>query len=56
MDLLIDFASIGMGVSSVVRELAIDAINAGQIIELPLDNPIPKRTVGFIYSDKNITP
>lgn len=50
MDLLIDFASIGMGVSGVVREFALSYINSGQIIELPLDTPIEKRTVGFVYS------
>ena len=50
MDLLIDFASIGMGVASVVREFALDYLNSGQIIELPLEKEIEKRTVGFIYS------
>jgi len=50
MDLLIDFASIGMGVASVVREFALDYLNAGKIIELPLEKEIEKRTVGFIYS------
>ncbi len=51
MDLLIDFASIGMGVASVVREFAKDYIDSGSIIELPLEKPIQKRTVGFIYAD-----
>ncbi len=51
MDLLIDFASIGMGVASVVREFAMDYITSGQIVELPLDKEIKKRTVGFIYAD-----
>ncbi|MBQ9936136.1 MAG: LysR family transcriptional regulator [Lachnospiraceae bacterium] len=50
MDLLIDFASIGMGVASVVREFALDYLEAGKIVELPLDKEIEKRTVGFIYS------
>ena len=51
MDLLIDFASIGMGVASVVREFALDYLEAGKIIELPLEKEIEKRTVGFIYSN-----
>lgn len=51
MDLLIDFASIGMGVASVVREFALDYLNSGQIVELSLDRPIEERTVGFIYSN-----
>ncbi len=50
MDLLIDFASIGMGVASVVREFALDYLETGRIVELPLDKEIEKRTVGFIYS------
>lgn len=51
MDLLIDFASIGMGVSSVVKEFAQEAIDLGQIIELPLEHAIKKRTVGFVFAD-----
>ena len=50
MDLLIDFAAIGMGVASVVREFAQDQLNSGVITELPLNTPIPSRTVGFAYS------
>lgn len=50
MDLLIDFASIGMGVASVVREFAMDYIISGQITELLLDTPIEERNVGFVYS------
>lgn len=49
MDLLVDFASIGMGVASVVREFALDALNEGKIIELPLPTEIEKRTVGFSF-------
>lgn len=49
MDLLVDFASIGMGVASVVREFALDALNEGKIIELPLPAEIEKRTVGFSF-------
>ena len=50
MDLLIDFAAIGMGVASVVREFAQEQLDSGDITELPLDSPIPSRTVGFAYS------
>ncbi len=49
MDLLIDFAAIGMGVSSVVREFAEEQLKSGQIVELPLDTPIPERNVGFLF-------
>ena len=50
MDLLIDFAAIGMGVASVVREFAQEQLDSGVITELPLNTPIPSRTVGFAYS------
>lgn len=50
MDLLIDFATIGMGVASVVREFAVEQLSSGVITELPLDTPIPSRSVGFAYS------
>lgn len=50
MDLLIDFAAIGMGVASVVREFTQEQLSSGVITELPLDTPIPSRSVGFAYS------
>lgn len=50
MNLLIDFAAIGMGVASVVREFAHEQLSSGVITELPLDTPIPSRSVGFAYS------
>lgn len=56
MDLLIDFASIGMGVASVVREFAAEQLNSGVIVELPLENEIKKRAVGFIYSESKQKP
>lgn len=56
MDLLIDFASIGMGVASVVREFAAEQLNSGVIVELPLENEIKKRAVGFIYSESRQKP
>ena len=56
MDLLIDFASIGMGIASVVREFAKEQLDKGNIIELELDNQIEKRTVGFVYKDIKTKP
>ena len=49
MDLLLDFAAIGMGVSSVVREFAMDYLESNQVVELSLNKEIPSRTVGFVY-------
>ncbi|MGN0436845.1 MAG: LysR family transcriptional regulator [Wujia sp.] len=56
MDLLIDFASIGMGVACVVREFAEEYLSKGHILELPLEVPIKKRTVGFVYSNSKSNP
>lgn len=51
MDLLIDFATIGMGVACVVKEFISSYIDSEQVIEIPLDCDIPQRTVGFIYDE-----
>lgn len=56
MDLLIDFASIGMGVASVVREFAKEQLDNKQVVELPLTTPIKSRTVGFVYPDSKSIP
>lgn len=56
LDLLLDFAAIGMGIASVVREFASDYISSGQVVELKLNNEIPKRTVGFVYPDTKTKP
>ncbi len=55
MDLLIDFATIGMGVACVVREFVSSHIASGQVIEIPLDCDIPKRIVGFVYDAHTIS-
>lgn len=49
MDLLIEFAKIGMGVSCVIREVAQKELSEGSIVELPLKFPMNKRTVGFVF-------
>lgn len=51
MDLLIDFASIGMGVACVVREFVDSYLQNSQVIELPMEFSIPKRTIGFVYPE-----
>ncbi len=55
MDLLIDFAAIGMGIACVVREFITSYLESGQVIEIPLDYDIPKRTVGFVYAEHNLS-
>lgn len=50
MDLLIEFAKIGLGVGCVIKEFVKDDLAAGVLTELNLDTPIKKRTVGFAYN------
>lgn len=52
MDLLIDFAAIGMGISGVVKEFAKEKLRTGEVVELPLSTPLPPRKIGFIYKRK----
>ena len=54
MDLLIEFAKISMGVACVIREFASNDILEGRLVELPLDSPMNKRTVGFIFPKERL--
>ncbi len=55
MDLLIDFAKIGLGAAGVIREFVRDELERGELKEINLSKPIKKRTVGFAYL-KNTQP
>lgn len=50
MDLLIDFARISLGVACVIRRFVETELADGTLIELPLDHPVPKREIGFVYN------
>ena len=49
MDLLIEFAKIGMGIACVIRSFVARDIEEGRLVELPLETPLKKRTAGFIF-------
>lgn len=49
MDLLIEFARIGLGVGCVIKEFVEEDLNSGRLVQLALGTPIHKRTVGFAY-------
>jgi DNA-binding transcriptional LysR family regulator len=49
MDMLIEFAKIGMGVACVVKQFVKDELECGDLTEIPLDVPINKREVGFAF-------
>lgn len=50
MDLLIEFAKIGLGVSCVIKEFIRDELKKGLLLEIPLEKPLEKREVGFAHS------
>lgn len=53
MDLLIEFAKIGLGIACVIKELVQKELESGRLVEVPLTIPIPKRTIGFAFQGAN---
>ena len=49
MDLLIEFAKIGVGVACVIKSFVTSELAEGTLVEIPLGIPIHKREVGFAY-------
>ena len=47
MDLLIDFARIGLGIACVIRSFVSGELEQGKLISLPLPAAIPARRIGF---------
>lgn len=52
MDLLIDFAKIGLGIACVIREFVEVERNEKTLLELPAPFPIAPREIGFVFSPK----
>lgn len=50
MDLLIDFAKIGLGIACVIREFVEKDLKTGTLLELPAPFPIAAREIGFVFS------
>lgn len=53
MDLLIDFAKIGIGIACVIRRFVETELSTKVLIALPLPTPVPKRQIGFVYADNH---
>ncbi|WP_320993208.1 LysR family transcriptional regulator [Enterocloster bolteae] len=53
MDLLIEYAKIGLGIACVIKELVQKELDSGMLVEIPLDIPIHRRTIGFAYHPAN---
>lgn len=49
MDLLIEFARIGLGIACVIKEFVRQDLENGRLIQLHAGVPINKRTIGFAY-------
>ena len=49
LDLLTEFAHIGLGVACVVREFIQAELEAGELFEVPVKIPVPPRQVGIIW-------
>ncbi len=56
MDLLIDFAKIGLGIACVIREFVEDELREQSLIELPSPFPIAPRDIGFVFSPRQEHP
>lgn len=52
-DLLIQFASIHLGISCVVKEFSENDLNRGTIKELSINPPLPERNIGYAYLKHN---
>lgn len=52
MDLLIEFAKIGVGVACVIKSFVKEELADGTLVEIPLGIPIHKREVGFAYKSQ----
>lgn len=49
MELVIEFAKIGLGVGCVIKNFVEKELEEGSLIEIPLDIPIHRREIGFAY-------
>ncbi len=48
-DLLIAFAKIGLGISCVTRQFALEPLHNGELFEVPMSKKIPKRKIGLCF-------
>lgn len=52
MDLLIEFATIGIGIACVIKNFVEKELHDDILLELPMPFHIPKRNIGLIYQKK----
>ena len=54
MDLLIQFAEIGLGVACVIREFVEKELEEGTLVEVPVGFSFPPREIGFVCRQKDV--
>lgn len=52
MDLLIDLAEIGLGITVATKEFITKELESGSLIEIPINPPMPKRTISVVCNSK----
>ena len=55
MDLLIDFAKIGLGVACVIKDFVKKELESKELIQVPLKVSIPKRNIGFVVPKGSVS-
>ncbi len=49
MDILVEFAKLGLGITVLIKEFIEKELSAGDLIELPINPSIPARSAGIVY-------
>ena len=52
MDMLIEFAKIGLGAACVIKQFVTEDLESGRLVEIPMKAEIKKREVGFAFLEK----
>lgn len=54
MDLLIDFAKVGLGIACVIKEFVSEEFRTGELLEFVMEESIPERRIGFAYGKNSM--
>ena len=54
MDLLIDFAKLGLGIACVIKEFVKAEFDRGELLEFVTEETIPERKIGLAYTNKGL--
>lgn len=51
-ELLLQFAKINLGIACVIKEFSTAYLERNDVLELPLKNPLPPRSIGYVINQK----